>query len=63
MVATRKDTKRPHLFTNPRMLMLSRRSDRSMAFQMPTSFVNVRSERSHFAKAWRSFYSRRQQCR
>ena len=58
MEATRKDTKRPHLFTNLRMLMLSRRADRSMAFQMPTSFVDVRSERSSFVKVWRSFYSK-----
>ena len=58
MEATRKNTKRPHLFTNLRMLMLSRRADRSMAFQMPTSFVDVRSERSSFVKVWRSFYSK-----
>ena len=58
MEATRNDTKRPHMFTNLRVLMLSRRLDRSMAFQMPTSFVDVRSERSSFVKVWRSFYSK-----
>ena len=58
MEAVRKDTKRPNLFTNLRIMMLSRRPDNAMAFKTPLSFVNVRSERSAFVKVWRSFYSK-----
>ena len=54
---TRKDTKRPNLFTNLRLLMLSRDHAMQIAFVMPDCFVDVTAEGSAFQRVWNSFYS------
>ena len=48
---TRKDTKRPNLFTNLRLLMLSRDHAMRIAFVVPGSFVNVTADTSAFQRA------------
>jgi hypothetical protein len=53
-----KDTRRPHVFTNLRMMMLGRDPENRMAWVWPSHFMLAPHHASGFHKAWEKFQAR-----